>query len=89
MVEWIGSVLAVLAPALMARFFPGIAKRNRVALLNELLRDRRFKTGRSLKELQRKTGMSADECRHLLSEIGAFGITLHDGSEGWRLPPKP
>ena len=86
MVEWMGSVLTALALALMARHFPDNAKRNRVKRLNELLRDPRFETGRSLKELQLKTGMSEDECRLLLSEIGAFGITLRDGREGWRLP---
>ena len=38
-----------------------------------------------MEELQHKTGTSETECKALLSEIGAEGITLRDGREGWRL----
>ena len=67
--------------------WPNKAKRKRKALLEKLLRDERFPKGRSFEELQRKTGMTKtpQACRNLLSEIGAEGIKLHDGREGWRL----
>lgn len=69
----------------LERAWPDKVKSNRLAQLKKLLMDERFPEGRSLKELQRKTGTTATECRELLSSIKAEGITLRDGSEGWRL----
>ena len=70
---------------LLDRFFPGPAKRHRKNLLKELLQSERFPRGRSLEELQRRTGTTTNVCRELLSEIRAEGFELSDGREGWRL----
>ena len=85
MTEWFGTVFALVGPRLLRRIFPSKAKRHRKEQMKKLLKNERFPQGRSLKELRRKTGTTASECRMLLSEIGAEGITLRDGSEGWRL----
>lgn len=82
----LGVTLTAALPRLLRRVFPEKAERHRKELLKRLLEDKRFPQGRSLKELRRKTGTPESECKTLLSEIGAEGITLRDGSEGWRLP---
>ena len=71
----------------LERIWPTKAKAKRKALLEELLRDERFPKGRSFEELLLKAGMTKtpQACRDLLSEIGAVGIKLRDGREGWRL----
>ena len=79
------TVLTQFFPRLLNWIFPDRAKRHRTEQLEKLLKDERFPQGRSLKELRLKTGTTASECRTLLSEIGAEGIKLHDGKEGWRL----
>lgn len=67
-------------------FWSSKAERNRKKVLRRRLLSERFRQGRSLKRLTRATGTTPHDCRRLLSEIGAEGITLKDGSEGWRLP---
>jgi hypothetical protein len=57
----------------------------RKRLLKEMLEDTRFADGRSLETLSRVTGTSLDECRRLLIEIAARGITLAGNKEGWAL----
>ncbi|WP_136443428.1 hypothetical protein [Pacificoceanicola onchidii] len=61
-------------------------KRQRVKLLNTLLDDKRKAPNgiRSLDTLALKTGMSHEDCRTLLSEMGCEGVEMDDGSEGWR-----
>ena len=81
-----GAAIAAALPRLMLWLFPGKAERHRKKQLKALLRDKKFPQGRSLRELRLKTGTTEAECRALLSQIGAEGITLRDGSEGWRLP---
>ena len=81
-----GAAIVVALPRLMLWLFPGKAERHRKKQLKALLRDKKFPQGRSLRELRLKTGTTEEECRALLSKIGAEGITLHDCSEGWRLP---
>ena len=82
----IGAVMASII-YLLERIWPTQAKAKRTALLKKLLGDERFPQGRSFEELQRKVGMTEtpQACRDLLSEIGAKGIKLRDGREGWRL----
>jgi len=57
----------------------------RKRLLKKLLEDRRFNDGRLLDTLSRVTGTIPEECRRLLIEIEARGVTLEDGKEGWAL----
>ncbi len=40
---------------------------------------------RTLKQLRHVTGTNDDECRRLLIEIGARGVTMRGGTEGWAL----
>ena len=40
---------------------------------------------RSFKQLRHVTGTTDDECRRLLIEIGARGVTMRGGQEGWAL----
>ena len=40
---------------------------------------------RTLARLRRVTGTTDDECRRLLIEIGARGVTMRGGDEGWAL----
>jgi hypothetical protein len=40
---------------------------------------------RSLSQLSRVTGTSEEECRRLLIEIGARGVSMAGGEEGWAL----
>ncbi len=60
-------------------------ERERERKLKRLLADPQFKIGRSLEELRLKTGMKEQECRTLLSKVGAHGITLQDGRDGWQM----
>ena len=53
-------------------------------LLRQMLEGDRFPDGRYLKTLRIVTGTSEDDCRRLLIEIGARGVTLESG-EGWAL----
>ena len=57
----------------------------RKRLLIQLLEDSRFNDGRKLETLCRVTGSNEEECRRLLIEIGARGVRLRDGVEGWAL----
>jgi hypothetical protein len=57
----------------------------RKRLLKKLLEDPRFDDGRTLETLSRVTGTTPDECRRLLVEIDARGVTFTDGKEGWAL----
>lgn len=57
----------------------------RKRLLKQLLEDTRFDDGRTLETLCRVTGSNEEECRRLLVEIGARGVKLRDGREGWAL----
>lgn len=80
-----GAALTYVLSRLPLGMFPSTAKCRRKKLLKTLLTEKRFTQGRSLEELTLKTGMPASECRNLLAEIGAEGIKLRDGREGWRL----
>ena len=40
---------------------------------------------RSLKQLRHVTGTTDEECRRLLIEVGARGVTMRGGVEGWAL----
>jgi hypothetical protein len=40
---------------------------------------------RTLKRLRHVTGTTDEECRRLLIEIGARGVVMHGGAEGWAL----
>ncbi len=57
----------------------------RKRLLTKLLEDTRFPDGRTMETLSRVTGTSYEECRRLLIEIGARGVTLKGNKEGWAL----
>jgi hypothetical protein len=56
----------------------------RKELLAKMLRDTRFKA-RSLVQLSRVSGTTDEQCRRLLIEIGARGVTMRNGDEGWAL----
>ena len=76
------------ALSLFERLFGGDAqrKRQRVKLLGALLDDKsNGSTGiRSLDTLTLKSGMTPEDCRALLAEMGCEGVTMKDGREGWR-----
>ena len=57
----------------------------RKTLLKQMLEDQRFADGRYLETLSRVSGTSPEECRRLLIEIGARGVTLTGDREGWAL----
>jgi hypothetical protein len=57
----------------------------RKKLLKQLLEDQQFSDGRTLETLSRVTGTDERECRRLLIEIGARGVMLKNGIEGWAL----
>lgn len=61
----------------------------RKKLLLEMLEDKRFPNGRRITTLSRVIGTSSKECRRLLIQIKARGITLSDDNEteieGWVL----
>ena len=57
----------------------------RKRFLTQLLSDTRYADGRTLETLSRVTGTTSEECRRLLIEIGARGIQLSSGREGWAL----
>jgi len=54
----------------------------RKALLKSMLEDQQFPI-RSIRVLSRVTGTTDDECRRLLIEIGARGVTMEGDHEGW------
>ena len=58
-------------------------------LLGRMLEDERFKDGRRLETLRRVSGTTPEECRRLLIEIEARGVSLRDKNghtvEGWAL----
>jgi hypothetical protein len=60
----------------------------RKRLLKKMLEDTRFPKGRYIKMLSRVTGTNYEECRRLLIEIEARGITLRGNREGWGLISK-
>ncbi|PIW60816.1 hypothetical protein [Shewanella sp. CG12_big_fil_rev_8_21_14_0_65_47_15] len=55
----------------------------RKELLSKMLSDTRFEEGRSLDTLSTVTGSQPEGGRRLLIEIGARGLALSDGREGW------
>ena len=61
-------------------------KRQRIKLLGSLIDDKsKGASGvRSLEALTLKSGMTPEECRSLLSEMGCEGVKMNDGREGWR-----
>ncbi|MEL7090482.1 MAG: hypothetical protein AAFN94_01990 [Pseudomonadota bacterium] len=81
--SWISDALAVFDRVLGA---DAHQKRQRIKLLGSLLDDKsKGATGiRSLDTLTLKTGMTPEECRALLSEMGCEGVTMADGREGWK-----
>lgn len=60
----------------------------RKKLLKQMLEDSRFQDGRFIETLCRVTGTMPEECRRLLIEIGARGVTLKNDKEGWALISK-
>ena len=59
----------------------------RKRLLRKMLEDPSFEA-RSLAQLSRVTGTTEEECRRLLIQIAARGVTLGSGEEGWALIEK-
>lgn len=59
----------------------------RKRLLMQMLQDSHFPHGRSIETLCKVTGTTEKECHRLLIEIGARGVALKDGKEGWSLNP--
>jgi hypothetical protein len=57
----------------------------RKRLLARMLNDTRFQDGRTIETLSRVTGTTQEECRRLLIEVGARGVTLAGDKEGWAL----
>jgi hypothetical protein len=57
----------------------------RKSLLLTLLKDLKYKDGRTLETLSRVTGTTDEECRRLLIEIKARGVKLEGNEEGWAL----
>ncbi|HEY6465280.1 MAG TPA: hypothetical protein VIY69_04765 [Candidatus Acidoferrales bacterium] len=57
----------------------------RKRLLKKLLEHPDYPEGRSIERLARVSGTTEDECRRLLIEIDARGVTLKDDKEGWAL----
>jgi hypothetical protein len=57
----------------------------RKKLLLKMLEDTRFNDGRHIETLCHVTGTTQEECRRLLIEIGARGVTLAGSKEGWAL----
>lgn len=57
----------------------------RKRLLKQMLEDTHFPDGRKIETLSRVTGTSPEECRRLLIEVGARGVTLAGDNEGWAL----
>lgn len=53
-----------------------------------MLEDSRFPDGRFIETLCLVTGTKSEECRRLLIELGARGITLNKDKEGWVLISK-
>ena len=53
-------------------------------LLRQMLEDPKFEI-RSITQLSRVTGTTDEECRRLLIEIGARGVKMAAGDEGWAL----
>jgi hypothetical protein len=92
----IGGALGVLAASLSAYWGPRKLEEwrerqrekhdygPRKELLLKLLKDPRFET-RSLERLRLVTGTTKEECRRLLIEIGARGVSMTDDEEGWAL----
>jgi len=56
----------------------------RKRLLEQMLREPNPPI-RTLKQLRNVTGTTEEECRRLLIEIGARGVTMRGGEEGWAL----
>ena len=54
-------------------------------LLRRMLEDDEWPDGRKMETLSRVIGTPPDECRRLLIEIGARGVKLRGGVEGWAL----
>ena len=56
----------------------------RKKILQQMLEDTKFES-RKLETLCFYTGTTKEECRRLLIEIGARGVKLEHGEEGWAL----
>ena len=92
----IGGVLGVLGTLVTSYFGPRKLEEwrdqkqedkhsgKRKELLLKMLDDSDFEI-RSLAQLHRVTGMTPEECRLLLIEIGARGVTMEGDREGWAL----
>lgn len=57
----------------------------RKRLLKRMLEDPQFPDGRTIETLSRVTGTTYEECRRLLIEVEARGVTLKGDKEGWAL----
>lgn len=73
-------------PTTKEEFMPDVNEvaRIREAILIEALSDNRFRA-RNITTLMTMTATNVDECRGLLLEIGARGVTSRDGTERWGL----
>jgi hypothetical protein len=92
----IGGVLGVLGTLVTSYFGPRKLEEwreqkqedqhlgKRKELLLTMLEDTTFEI-RSLAQLHRVTGMTPEDCRLLLIELGARGVTMEGGQEGWAL----
>jgi hypothetical protein len=93
----IGGILGAVAAAFSSYFGPRKLEEWREArldqrlngprrrLLKRMLEDQRFQDGRTIETLALVTGTTPKECRRLLIEIDARGVSLKDGREGWAL----
>lgn len=98
---FIGGILGVIGTILSSYYGPRKLEKWRMEqkekkhdqprkkLLKEMLDDNRFPNGRRLSTLSRVSGTNLDECRRLLIDLDARGITLKDDNdneiEGWVL----
>ena len=66
-------------------------KRQRIRLIARLLSDTKTAPDgiRSLDTICKKTGMSPEDARDLLSEMGCEGVTMQGGREGWKKMDTP
>ena len=57
----------------------------RKELLLRLLKEKKDEPIRSLERLQLVTGTTVEECHRLLIDVGARGVMMKGGREGWAL----
>jgi hypothetical protein len=80
-----GLVTTYFGPRWLAAYQDKKQNAPRRRLLRDLLEDERWRDGRTLERLAFVTGTSEEQCRQLLVEIDARGVTLSGDREGWAL----